>query len=235
MARGKFRNEGARKVAGKVREHFAGTPDIVSIDDTVTETAPKMLLHVLQSKAALMGVAPHDIVDAIGMALTGQDVASLHDENAKYAPPLRIGLPAERRSQIDEVLKLKVRARDGALVPLSELVQVIPAQRDHPIYHKDLLPVVYVFGDMAGDLDSPLYGMFGINAKTGGMELEQGGTLESYFFKQPSDPYAGYSLKPLSPALRRLEHHVSGPWPSFPYPTAEKRTFSFLLHTQVRA
>ncbi|MFZ3019580.1 MAG: efflux RND transporter permease subunit [Gallionella sp.] len=187
--------EGARQVAGKVREHFAGTKDIVSIDDTVTETAPKMLLHVLQSKAALMGVAPHDIVDAIGMALTGQDVASLHDENAKYAPPLRIGLPAEHRSQIDEVLKLKVRARDGALVPLSELVQVIPAQRDQPIYHKDLLPVVYVFGDMAGDLDSPLYGMFGINGKTGNMALGQGGELESYFFKQPSDPYASYALK----------------------------------------
>ena len=187
--------DGARAVAGKVREQFAGTADIVGIDDSVTEPAPKLLLHVLQSKAALLGVAPHDIVDAIAVALSGQDAASLHDENAKYAPPLRIGLPAERRSQIGEVLKLKVRARDGALVPLSELVQVVPAQRDYPIYHKNLLPVVYVFGDMAGDLDSPLYGMFGINAKTGGMALEQGGKLESYFFKQPSDPYAGYALK----------------------------------------
>ncbi|OGT13815.1 MAG: multidrug transporter AcrB [Gallionellales bacterium RIFCSPLOWO2_12_FULL_59_22] len=186
---------GARAVAGKVREQFAATADIVGIDDSVTEPAPKLLLHVLQSKAALLGVAPHDIVDAIAVALSGQDVASLHDENAKYAPPLRIGLPAERRSQIGEVLKLKVRARDGVLVPLSELVQVVPAQRDYPIYHKNLLPVAYVFGDMAGELDSPLYGMFGINAKTGGMALEQGGNLESYFFKQPSDPYAGYALK----------------------------------------
>jgi len=187
--------DGTRAVAGKVREQFAATADIVGIDDSVTEPAPKLLLHVLQSKAALLGVAPHDIVDAIAMALSGQDVASLHDENAKYAPPLRIGLPPERRSQIGEVLKLKVRARDGILVPLSELVQVVPAQRDYPIYHKNLLPVVYVFGDMAGELDSPLYGMFDINGKTGGMALEQGGVLESYFFKQPSDPYAGYALK----------------------------------------
>ncbi|HEX5362835.1 MAG TPA: efflux RND transporter permease subunit, partial [Gallionella sp.] len=187
--------EGSRAVAGKVREQFGKTESIVGIDDSVSEAAPKLLLRVLQSKAALLGVAPHDIVDVIGMALTGQDVASLHDENAKYAPPLRIGLPAERRSQIDEVLKLKVRARDGGLVPLSELVQVVPAERDYPIYHKDLLPVVYVFGDMAGKLDSPLYGMFDINGKTSGAALEQGGVLESYFFKQPSDPYAGYALK----------------------------------------
>lgn len=187
--------EGARKVAGKIREQFGNTENIVGIDDTLTETAPKLLLQVLQSKAAMLGVAPSDIVDVIGVALSGQDVTSLHDANAKYAPPLRIGLPAERRSQIDAVLKLKVRAKDGVLVPLSEVVQVIPVQRDYPIYHKDLLPVVYVVGDMTGKLDSPLYGMFGINGKLSGMPLEQGGKLESYYFNQPSNPYAGYALK----------------------------------------
>jgi multidrug efflux pump subunit AcrB len=187
--------EGARRVAGKVREQFGKTAHIVGIDDSVTEAAPKLLLQVMQSKAALLGVASRDVVDTIGVALSGQDVASLHDADAKYAPPLRIGLPAERRSRIDEVLKLKVRARDGVLVPLSEVVQVVTMQRDYPIYHKDLLPVAYVFGDMAGKLDSPLYGMFGINSKVSNIPLEQGGKLESYFFKQPSDPYAGYALK----------------------------------------
>jgi multidrug efflux pump subunit AcrB len=187
--------EGARKVAGKVREQFGKTEGIVGIDDSVTEAAPKLVLQVLQSKASLLGVAPHDIVDVIGVALNGQDATSLHDENAKYAPPLRIGLSAERRSRIDEILKLKVRARDGVLIPISEVVQAMPAQRDYPIYHKDLLPVVYVVGDMAGELDSPLYGMFDINSKVSGTSLEQGGNLESYYFNQPSDPYASYALK----------------------------------------
>ena len=187
--------EGARQVATMVREQFGKTADIVGIDDTVTKAAPKLLLRVLQSKAALLGVAPRDIVDAIGVALSGQDVTSLHDADAKYAPPLRIGLPAESRSRIDDVLKLKIRARDGVLVPLSEVVQVVTMQRDYPIYHKDLLPVVYVFGDMTGKIDSPLYGMFDINSKVSNMPLEQGGKLETYFFKQPSDLYAGYALK----------------------------------------
>ena len=192
--------EGARKVATSVREQFAKTKDIVGIDDTVTEAAPKLQLQVLQSKAALLGVAPRDIVDVIAVGLSGQDVTSLHDPDAKYAPPLRIGLPVEQRSRIDDVLKLKVRARasnnqEGVLVPLSEVVEVMPVQRDYPIYHKDLLPVVYVIGDMAGKLDSPLYGMFGINAKTSGMPLDQGGKLESYFIRQPSNQYASYALK----------------------------------------
>ncbi|PIY06972.1 MAG: multidrug transporter AcrB, partial [Gallionellaceae bacterium CG_4_10_14_3_um_filter_60_1069] len=90
---------------------------------------------------------------------------------------------------------LKVRARDGVLVPLSDLVQVVQAQRDQPIYHKDLLPVVYVLADMAGELDSPLYGMFDIHRKTDGMALSQGGVLQSWFIRQPADPYAGYALK----------------------------------------
>ena len=186
---------GARKVAGKVREQFGKTADIIGIDDSVSEPAPKLQLRVLQSKAALLGVAQRDIVDAVQMALSGQDVASLHDSTSKYAPPLRLRLPAEKRSQIDEVLKLKVRARDGVLIPLSELVQQINSERDYPIYHKDLLPVVYVYGDMAGKLDSPLYGMFGINGKTDEMELDAGGHLQSWFFKTPSDPYASYALK----------------------------------------
>jgi len=186
---------GARQVAAKVKEQFAATADIVGIDDTVSEDAPKMILRVMQSKAALLGVAQSDIVDAVQIALSGQDVTALHALDAKYAPPLRLGLAAEKRSRIDDVLKLKVRSRDGALVPLSEVVQVVKTQRDYPIHHKDLLPVVYVTGDMAGDLDSPLYGMFDIHGKTGDMALEQGGTLQPYFFKQPSDPYAGYALK----------------------------------------
>ncbi len=187
--------EGMRKVAGKVREQFVNTADIVGIDDTVTEAAPKLVLHVLQSKAALLGIAPQDIVDTIQVALAGQNVTSLHDATAKYALPLRMSLPVESRSRIDNVLKLKVRARDGVLVPLSELVQIVHTQRDYPIYHKDLLPVVYVVGDMAGKLDSPLYGMFNIDSKLKDMPLEEGGTLQSWYFNTPSNPYASYALK----------------------------------------
>ena len=187
--------DGARKVATAVRERFAKTADIVGIDDSVSESAPKLQLRVLQNKAALLGIAPRDITDVIQVALSGQDVTSLHDESSKYAPPLRLRLPEAQRSRIDDVLKLKVRSKEGALIPLSEVVQVVMGERDRPIYHKDLLPVVYVTGDMAGNLDSPLYGMFGINGKTDDMPLEQGGVLQSWYFHTPSDPYASYALK----------------------------------------
>ena len=58
------------------------------------------------------------------------------------------------------------------------------------LYRKDLLPVVYVVGDMGGELDSPLYGMFAIRAKLN--ELRVGGhlagTLGEWFIRQPTTP-----------------------------------------------
>ncbi|MDZ4214774.1 MAG: efflux RND transporter permease subunit [Rhodocyclaceae bacterium] len=185
-------------VARLVRDAFEGTADILGVDDSVDEDAGKIVLRVNQAKAALLGVAQKDIVDTVRMGLSGEDVTPLHDGEAKYEIPVRITLPAERQATLDSLLKLKVRALPaygGQLVPISELVEAKPAAREKVVYHKDLLPVVYVVGDMGGELDSPLYGMFDIRAKLKDLKLDQGGTLGEYFIQQPKDPYAGYAVK----------------------------------------
>jgi multidrug efflux pump subunit AcrB len=182
-------------VAKQVRAAFAKTKDITGIDDSIEEDAQKFVLHVLQSKAALKGVAQEDIVAVMKMGLSGEDVTPIHSGDSKFEIPVRVTLAPERQNNLDELLKLTVRARDGALVPLSELVEVMPAAREKTIYHKDLLPVVYVVGDMAGKVDSPLYGMFGIKSQLADLKLPQGGVLSHYFIKQPQDPYAGFALK----------------------------------------
>ncbi|MEN6630062.1 MAG: efflux RND transporter permease subunit, partial [Sulfuricella sp.] len=187
--------DGQMKVAKQVRAHFTKTPDIVAIDDTVEEDANRFVLRVLQSKAALMGVAQKDVVAVMRMGLSGEDVTPMHEGESKFEVPVRLTLAPERQGSLDELLKLTVRAQDGALVPLSELVSVVPSAREKTIYHKDLLPVVFVVGDMAGKLDSPLYGMFSIRSAVNGMKLAEGGTLSDTFIKQPDDHYAGYSLK----------------------------------------
>jgi multidrug efflux pump subunit AcrB len=182
-------------VAKEVRKHFEGTADIVGVDDSVQADAQKFVLRVSQSKAALLGVAQKDIVEVVRMGLAGENVTPAHSQDAKYEIPVRVTLAPEKQNALDSLLKLTVRARDGKMVPVSELVEVRQALREKAIYHKDLLPVVYVTGDMGGKLDSPLYGMFDIRSKVNGMQLEQGGTLGEYFIKQPKDPYAGYALK----------------------------------------
>ncbi|HEX5392522.1 MAG TPA: efflux RND transporter permease subunit [Rhodocyclaceae bacterium] len=180
--------DGQLRVAKEVRKAFEGTADIVGVDDTVDASADKIVLRVSQAKAALAGVAQRDIVDVVRMALAGEDVTPVHDGESKYEIPVRVVLPAERQDSVDQLLALRVRASSGALVPVSELVEVKKSRREQTIYHKDLLPVVYVTGDMGGKLDSPLYGMFAIRAKLPA-------DVDQYFIHQPRDPYASYALK----------------------------------------
>jgi multidrug efflux pump subunit AcrB len=183
------------QVAKQVRAVFEKTDGIVAIDDTVEDDAQRFVLRVLQNKAALAGVAQKDVVAAMKMGLSGENVTPIHGSGAKYEIPVRITLPPERQSAIGELLKLTVRGSGGKLVPLSELVEVVPSEREKTIYHKNLLPVVFVLGDTGGTLDSPLYGLFGMRGDLKDMALAQGGTLSEYFIRQPADPYSGFSLK----------------------------------------
>jgi multidrug efflux pump subunit AcrB len=48
-------------------------------------------------------------------------------------------------------------------VPLGELVRVEHATEDRSIYHKNLLPVVYVTGDVAGGAESSAYAVMAMN------------------------------------------------------------------------
>jgi multidrug efflux pump subunit AcrB len=186
---------GRVRVAKKVREAFAATPGIVAVDDSVEDAAPRIQLKVDQAKAALAGITRRDVVEAMRIGLGGVDVTPIHDGASKYEVPVRVTLPAERRGELAEFLKLTLRAPNGSLVPLAELVTPIENERERPLYRKDLLPVVYVVGDQAGRVDSPLYGMFAVRAKIAGMPLEEGGRLGEYFIRQPSDPYREYALK----------------------------------------
>ena len=183
------------QVAKQVRKVFEQSEGVVAIDDTVEDDAQRFVLRVLQNKAAVAGVAQKDIVATMKMGLAGENVTPIHGSGAKYEIPVRIALPPERQSAIGELLKLTVRGNNGNLVPLSELVEVMPSAREKTIYHKDLLPVVFVVGDTGGKLDSPLYGLFEMRSALKDKPLAQGGTLSEYFINQPGDPYAGFSLK----------------------------------------
>jgi multidrug efflux pump subunit AcrB len=88
-----------------------------------------------------------------------------------------------------------MRAANGQLVPLSELVQVERGIIDKPLYTKDLMGVSYVFGDMAGKLDSPLYGLFAIRGNMADAAKAETDKLGEYWIRQPADPYREYAIK----------------------------------------
>jgi multidrug efflux pump subunit AcrB len=129
------------------------------------------------------------------VALGGENVTIVRDGQSKYGVPVQLTLPPERQGKLDTLLAMQARSREGALVALSEVVHPTPTERDRTIYHKDLLPVTYVVGDVAGGADSPLYGMFAARGGLAGVALPQGGRLGEYWIAQPSDPYRQFALK----------------------------------------
>lgn len=186
---------GRHALAKQVRQAFGETDDIVGIDDSIEDNAKKLVLRVDQRKAALLGIPASDVVQAMRVALDGEDITVLHDGQSKYGVPVRLNLPPEKQARLDALLSLAVKSDRGDNVPLSELVKVVPTTREKTIYHKNLLPVTYVIGDMAGKLDSPLYGMFSVRSKLDKLTSTQGAPLGEYFISQPSDPYRQFSLK----------------------------------------
>jgi multidrug efflux pump subunit AcrB len=185
---------GQINIARQVREVFASTDDIVDIDDSVEAPAPHRILTVDRQQAALYGITQQSIVSAIAAALGGEDVGYLHRPYAKYAVPIRLELPVADQSGLQQALAVKVRAADGSLVALSQFVDWEQTTIEHSIYHKDLLPVVFVTADMAGELDSPLYGMADIAARLDAEGVAGAPQLNQYWVNPPMNPYQ-YELK----------------------------------------
>jgi multidrug efflux pump subunit AcrB len=186
--------EAQLRIAKQVQDVFKQTPDIIDTDDSVEAPAPKLIVHVDQKKAALLGVSQQAVVAVINTALKGEDVSYLHDAHVKYPIPVRLELSVADKADIDTLKSIRIRSQGGALVPLSEFVEITESTREQSIYHKDLLAITHVTGDMAGDLDSPLYGMFDIYMALTELEVEGQYQLQQYLISQPDNPYR-YSIK----------------------------------------
>jgi multidrug efflux pump subunit AcrB len=183
-----------RQVAKQVRAVFEKSAGIVDVDDSSIVHAPRQLLIVDRRKAAQLGISQASIVNTLRAGLAGDVAAYLHDES-KYPVSANLHLPISEQGSLDVLLSLGVKNAQGGIVPIRELVTVTDTLREQPLYHKDGLPVNFVVADMAGKIDSPLYGMFSMRGEIAKITTPGGGRLEEFFISAPQDPYRGFSLK----------------------------------------
>ncbi len=186
---------GRQALAARIAAAFDATEDIVAIDTTLKEDAQRVRLTVRRQRAESLGIPVAVIAQTAHGALSGADAAYLHDGHSKYPVPVRLQLPRESQIGLEALLAIPVRAASGQVVPMSELVQVERDVIDKPLYTKDLLPMSYVFGDMAGRLDSPLYGLFAIRDQLPAAALPATGELQEYWIRQPPDAWRHYAIK----------------------------------------
>jgi multidrug efflux pump subunit AcrB len=186
---------GRQALATNVAKAFAKTPGIVGIDTSLKADAPRQWLQVRRQRAETLGISVSAISQTVQGALQGADATYLHDGNSKLPVPVRLQLPLQSQMGLKDVLAMPMRAANGQMVPLSELVEVKTGVIQKPLFTKDLLPVSYVMGDMAGSQDSPLYGLFGIRSHLKEAALPGQGELGEYWIQQPSDTYREYAVK----------------------------------------
>jgi multidrug efflux pump subunit AcrB len=145
------------RLAREVEQLFRDTPDVVDVYTYLEADQTKYRFEIDREKAALHGVDTEAISQNLRIALAGSQAGIVHDPREREDIALVVRLSPAERSTLQGLQLLPIRARDGSLVPLGELVKITRLLADKSIYHKNLMPVTYVTADVAGTEESPAY------------------------------------------------------------------------------
>ncbi len=169
-------------LAGKVRGIMEKTTGVVDIDSYIEAEQEKVRFVVDKEKAAFHGVTEAAIANTLRLAGPGIHVDLMHLPAEREDVNIRLELPGDARSAPEDVLSIHVPAfRDGeqGTVPLSELVTVKREREQRYRYRKNLKPVTYVTADVAGEVESPAYALFAMNAELAKLDAREFGGKEA--------------------------------------------------------
>jgi multidrug efflux pump subunit AcrB len=186
--------EGQLGVARQIRDLFQRTDGVVDVDWYVEHDRAKIQLLVDQEKASLHGITEEQVARVLRMASAGESPGLLHVDSEKEDIPITVRLARPERSSIERLENLKIADRSGALVPLRELVTERTVIEDRSIYHKNLMPVTYVTGDVAGAMESPVYAILKLGPEISKIRIPEGYAIEQYTAHQPLET-SKYALK----------------------------------------
>jgi len=186
-------NEQSRlALANKVIQVFKSTPGVVDTDWYIEADQPKARFVIDKEKAALNGISAETISETLRIAVGGMPVDLLHVPRDKEDVDIVLQLPRASRTTPEELLALRVRSTahpSAPLVPLRELVKVQQTNVEKSIYHKNLMPVTYVIGDVAGVVESPVYAILNMNKALNALDTREfggnGAGLKIYNATQP--------------------------------------------------
>lgn len=173
------------EVANEVQNILKNTADVVDIDWMVEADQMEYEFVINKEKAMLNGVLPQQIVYTMNMALSNQAVTYLYDENASSQVGLVLVLDEKEKSTIHDISQLKIKTKQGNMIPIGDLVTVQQNIKAKSIYRKNQKRVVYVMADMAGTLESPVYAILGMEEKLKNIKLPEGYKMNELYLGQP--------------------------------------------------
>ena len=184
--------ESRLKLAQEVKNIFRNTAGVVDVDWFREADRKRKVFTVDKEKAALNGISEKQITRAIEIAVKGYSIDLYHLASDKESVEILLELPAAYRARVESILNISLRSEitpSAPLVPLRELVNVSDQTVEQPIYRKNLKPVIYVTGDVAGEVESPVYAILEMNKKLAALDGQNfGGSkqeVQLYNLNQP--------------------------------------------------
>ncbi len=173
------------EIAKQVEGIFRDTDGVVDVDSYVEGQQTEFRFAIDSEKAALHGVTSEQIAATLRIALSGMDAGLVHDADEREDVPITLRVPRSRRSSIEDLAGLRVMSSTGNLVPLGTLVRIEEGVSQRNIYHKNLMPVVYVTADVSGVEESPVYAILKLNKALDKLELPEGYVMRRHTAAQP--------------------------------------------------
>jgi multidrug efflux pump subunit AcrB len=170
------RQEAARRVRGL----FETTSGVVDVDDSMEAERERMRVSVDREKAGLKGIPATAAVETLAGPGAGRDVARIEAPASREPVPVRVRLSAADRASRERRLAFRVDSLAGGQVSLGELTRMEREPEPQPRARKDLKPVVYVMGDLAGEQESPVYAILALDEKLDALKLADGTGIERY-------------------------------------------------------
>jgi multidrug efflux pump subunit AcrB len=187
--------KGQIELAAKIKKIFQDTAGVVDVDWYVEDPETKYDLKVDLDKAALQGVSAAEVSRTVQIGLNGAAAGLLHDPTSREDVPIEVRLSRADRSGIDKLRDMKLPGPSGAQVSLREITSVDEAVIDKSVYRKNLRPVVYVTGDVAGVVESPVYAIFNMKDAIDKIQLPDGAHVEQLMGTVLPERTDRYSMK----------------------------------------
>lgn len=172
-------------VAKQIKNILATTDNVVDVDWSVEDFQTEYKFEVDKDKAMKLGIPSGQVVQNIRSALSGMPVGVLHQPSSLDQVKLVLQLPEKDKSNIQDVLSMKVVNQQGMAIPIGDLVKVTRGEKEKSINRKDQKRVVYILTEVAGSLESPIYPITEISDKLSKVKLPKGYTLSEEYTKQP--------------------------------------------------
>ncbi|EHK76714.1 hydrophobe/amphiphile efflux-1 (HAE1) family transporter [Sinorhizobium meliloti CCNWSX0020] len=123
------------------------TPGLASVFSTFSADVPQVFLNVDRGRAELLGVSTATIFNAMQSHLGSSYVDDFNIFSRVYQ--VRIQDEPQFRSRIEDIQRLRVRSRNGELVPLQSLLSISTSYGPTAINRYNLFPSASINGQAA--------------------------------------------------------------------------------------